>query len=376
MKKYIIIALAAVVAFTACTKTNPEEKKAEQISFQVANYVPATKANVSILPEVGDAGFNTMAYLRAAGSLNTYQEYFGENGENVKWDATKAEWAPVGGPYYWPKAEESVINFFSWFSNNGAPAVVNEANAASMTWTNKKVAETDNIMYADPAWHFKKNIKPATYGSTLGNAAGAATEGVPTLFHHALSQIALKAYLAKPADDEDTQWEVKISKAYFTKYFTTGTLALTATEPALTVTNTAQAWDASSAAWTIAATAAKDGSYGKEAAVAISAETKADADEVLKAGSVLPQSISGNTDAQLAFDLYIKTTYKNGASNEETVPVILALKDFTDVATWAMNTRYTYIIKVLLGENKIVFDPAVVEYLITDVEAEIAVNND
>ena len=142
------------------------------------------------------------------------------------------------------------------------------------------------------------------------------------------------------------------------------------------MTNTAQAWDASSAAWTIAATAAKDGSYGKDAAVAISAETKAAANEVLKAGSVLPQSISGNTDAQLAFDLYIKTTYKNGASNEETVPVILALKDFTDVATWAMNTRYTYIIKVLLGENKIVFDPAVVEYLITDVEAEMAVNND
>ena len=376
MKKYIVIALAAVVAFTACTKTNPEEKKAEQISFQVANYVPATKANVSILPEVGEAGFNTKAYLRAAGSLNTYQEYFGENGENVKWDATKAEWAPVGGPYYWPKAEASVISFFSWFDKNGKPEVVNSATATSMTWANRAVATNDNIMYADPAWHFKKNIKPATYGSTLGNAAGAATEGVPTLFHHALSQIALKAYLAKPEDDEDTQWEVKISNSAFSKYYTKGTLALTATEPALTVVNTAQAWDAESAAWTIASGAEKDGSYGKVDAVNITAEAKAEANEILAPGSVLPQSISGNADAQLAFDLYIKTTYKNGASNEETVPVILALKDFTEVATWAMNTRYTYIIKVLLGENKIVFDPAVVEYLIKDVEAEMAVNND
>lgn len=369
MKKYIIIALAAVVALAACTKTNPEEKKAEQISFQVANYVPATKANVSILPEVGEAGFSTKAYLRAAGSLDTYQEFFGANGETVKWNATKAEWAPVGGPYYWPKAEASVINFFSWFDNNGTPAVVNSATATSMTWADRAVATTDNIMYADPAWHFKKNTNPAAYG------LDGVSQGVPTLFHHALSQIALKAYLAKPEDDEDTQWEVKISNSAFSKYYTKGTLALTASEPALTVLNTAQAWDATSAAWTIASTAEKDGSYGKEAAVAITAEAKANADEILIPGSVLPQSISDNADAQLAFDLYIKTTYKNGASNEETVPVLLALKDFTEVATWAMNTRYTYIIKVLLGENKIVFDPAVVEYVIKDVEAEMAVNN-
>ena len=385
MKKYIIIALAAVVAFTACTKTNPEEKKAEQISFQVANYVPATKANVSILPEVLDAGFNTKAYLRAAGSLDTYQPYFGTNGENVKWNADKSEWAPVGGPYYWPKAEASVINFFSWFDKNGTPEVVNSATATSMTWADRAVATTDNIMYADPAWHFKKNNNPATYGSTLGNAAGAATEGVPTLFHHALSQIALKAYLAKPEDDTDTQWEVKISKAYFTKYYTTGTLALTATEPALTVINTAEAWDANSAAWTIAEGAAKDGSYGKEAEVEITAVTKAAANEVLAAGSVLPQVFQEtaegateptvvNGEAQLAFNIYIKTTYKNGVSNEETFPVVVPLTDF-DLNAWAMNTKCTYFIKIALGENQILFDPAVVEYLISDVETEMTVND-
>ena len=45
MKKYIVIALAALVAFAACTKVNPEEKKAEKISFQVATYMTKAQGN-------------------------------------------------------------------------------------------------------------------------------------------------------------------------------------------------------------------------------------------------------------------------------------------------------------------------------------------
>jgi hypothetical protein len=40
-----------------------------------------------------------------------------------------------------------------------------------------------------------------------------------------------------------------------------------------------------------------------------------------------------------------------------------------------MNTKCTYFIKIALGENQILFDPAVVEYLISDVETEMTVND-
>ena len=45
MKKYFFLAAAALVAMCACTKTVVNEAPDQAIGFNVASYVPQTKAN-------------------------------------------------------------------------------------------------------------------------------------------------------------------------------------------------------------------------------------------------------------------------------------------------------------------------------------------
>lgn len=358
MKKYIVIALAALVAFAACTKTNPEEKKSEKISFQVANYVPQTKANVSILPET--TTFKSYAYLDAQGSGNTLQNFFPATGETITWNATNKEWAP-SIEYYWPKSSKSNISFFSWYDKAGAaPAVTtgNTTTAWTMKWTNREVGATDNIMYADPAWHF--NLNKEVY------KLDGVKEGVTTLFHHALAKVCVKAYVAAPESSSAT-WKVEIGNLDLKKFYTKGNLSLTAAaEPASTTFNTVGSW--ATAAWEKTTDAAANGSYTADSAVEITATTAAGANLLLPAASttstltdltVMPQTTTG---IELAFDVKITTTYTSGASNVETLPIIVALPTFGPEA-WAMNYKYTYIIKVVPSASKILFDPAVVDFI-------------
>ncbi len=66
MKKYFIIAVAAVAAMAACSKveTNLDNAPGNKITFQAANYATATKAGeVSVLNDF--TAFKSLAYLHA-----------------------------------------------------------------------------------------------------------------------------------------------------------------------------------------------------------------------------------------------------------------------------------------------------------------------
>ena len=91
MKKYFIIAVAALVASAACTKVETfDNTPGKKISFQVGNYAAQTKASVSFKDE--SESFKTRAFLHAEGvdlnadySVNgtSYQEFFGASGETI-----------------------------------------------------------------------------------------------------------------------------------------------------------------------------------------------------------------------------------------------------------------------------------------------------
>ena len=349
MKKFFIaIAALALVASAACTKTNPEEKKAEKISFQVANYMPQTKA-ISLI-EDGITSFQCKAFMYGEGvGTENMQDFFGANGEIITPDNTDdpTEWAP-SHEYYWPKSAKSYINFFSWYDTGAGPAVTN----GTMKWENRVIATGDNIMYADPAWHFQNN------DHSLYNK-NQVTKGVPTLFHHALAQVEFRAYATKLSNtDPAVTWTVKLTDIKIGKIVNKGTLSLTATEPAATELNTKGEWTGTPA-W-LASTAEADKGELSPADYTLT-ETAA---AFLANQSVLPQALAG---INLTFKLDITTNYAaveggaGAASNHEIIETTVPLTSFgTEAPTaWDLNTKYIYTLKVVPSENKVLFDPAV-----------------
>ncbi|MBP5373927.1 MAG: hypothetical protein J6Y31_03310 [Bacteroidales bacterium] len=345
MKKLIIIA-AAIAACVACAKS---EKASPDvlIKFQVADYKAQTKAGeVSLLADTDH--FTCKAFLHAEG-IATTQDFFGTDGETITYNGTNA-WEP-SHPYYWPKGEQSYINFVSYFDTGAGPTTVTET---SLEWAARTIGTGDNIMYADEAWHFKANNNPASYGKD------GVTEGVPTLFHHALAQIVIKTYATK-LEDTNATWEITIEDIELGDIYNKGTLSLTNTDP-----NTKDV-----VAWT--------GSWVTDTSVngnltpadkTIIATAKASADVILANQSVLPQSLTGVT---LDFKVRIVTTYKvGGNSNEELITKSVSLPDAAgfNTAAWAMNTKYAYYIKIDPVTNEVLFDPAVAEDWIDGGEAE------
>lgn len=340
MKKYFIAIAVAALALSACSKVEIKDSTPDQkITFQAANYVPQTKAGeVSFLNEfanASDAKFYSKAYMVGEGVSGT-QDFFGEK-ETITWNANAKEWAP-SHDYYWPKSTKSYVNFFSWYdsSTTAGPTVGN----GTMSWTNRTIGTGDNIMYADPAWHFQKNTNPATYGKDE------VKEGVPTLFHHALAQVVFNAYATKVESDVAT-WAIKLTDITIGKIYNQGTLSLTSTEPAATSFNVKGSWQANPA-WTTTGTSANlaPADYTVTATSA----------PFLANQSVLPQTLTG---VKLSFKLDITTTYKNGGqTNHEIIEKEIALTEFGPTA-WALNTKYIYTLKIVPSENRVLFDPAV-----------------
>ncbi len=354
MKKFFLaIAAVALVASASCTKVDPE-KKADKISFNVANYMPATKAPTSLIAD-GITSFQCKAWMIGEGVAG-YQSFFGANGETITPDneTNPTEWAP-SHVYYWPKSEESYINFFSYYDTGAGPDLSYSGSTFTMKWENRTIAAGDNIMYADPAWRFQNN------DNDIYDQDGV-TEGVPTLFHHGLAQVEFRVYAtALSQDDPEVSWTIKLTDMNL-EVANQGTLVLTATEPTSGY-NTKGNWDGTPA-WTATGTAGNIMPTTDFSVTATDAADATTAAKVLTATSVLPQDISAKN---LTFKLDITTTYGSGANavtNHEIISESIALGAggfATAGDAWKLNTKYIYTIKIATGDDltKVLFDPAV-----------------
>ena len=373
MKKYFIIAVAAVAAMAACSKVEANLDNAnapgQKITFQAANYATATKAGeVSVLNDF--TAFKCKAYLHAEGiDLNadgtvngtSFQNFFGADGETISVDNATAptEWAP-SHTYYWPKGTKSFVNFIGWYGKDGSgaestPTITYAYDGtaskykATLVWDYTSVAgnSTSNLLYADMAWRFKSNKNPAKYG------VSGASEGVPMLFHHALAQINVKAYadgtvLTGAVEDANASWTIVLENPKITTVYNAGTLTLTNEDPGTAATE--QEWTGS---W------AGTGSTGNITASNLNVDkiTKETANTLFNATCVVPQTIGA--DVLLTFNMRITTTYKTNPANPnvELIPVSIKLNDMGTTA-WALNTKYTYYLKIVPSQSVVLFDPA------------------
>lgn len=331
-----LLALAVV----SCTKVEPVPAVDQAISFAVGTYARQTK--VADVYETDNIDrFTSKAFLYANGATSG-SYYFGESGVTIQ--KTGTTWEPVR-TYYWPKASDSYINFVSWFDNGGTPSVATETQ---LSWVNRTVAATDNILFADEAWGFHANT--TTYY----------TAGVPTLFHHALSRIAFTAK-ASPLTDPDhagTSWAVTVDEAYLEAVHQAGTMQLTNAKPA--VTPATRAWNCAQPLYWTPTDAAADFS--------LSASTLAltDSDQDLLARrSILPQSLAN--DVVLVLTYTVTTTSNGSVTATETATRRIQMNQLLNgsnlrIQEWAPNKQYTYHITINPMIGQILLNPTVTDW--------------
>ena len=360
MKKYFLLAAAALTAFAACSKVEtPSVSQNNAISFRVANYAGKTKAPTSLVDE-GFTEFKTYAWFNSSSATN--QAFM--TPATVTWNATAKEWAPSDRVYYWPKT--GYINFFSFAGKHYPDAV--DLNASSQTeahyTTAITVATNDNILIADGAYGFFENN--TTYG------LDGVSEGVPTLFRHMLSRVKFDIKVdATDATDIKDHWKVTVNSATLS-YRNQGKLEVVfPATPTIELgadnkpTAAGQTLQYTSATWTPEAVANDTLSKVTDAVVVEADGTKAsDAEIIIDDSVVMPQDLA-TTDVTIALNYTLEHTYDGGTAISEVVPIAAtALTSFTPTITaWAPNTIYTYHIVIKpAADKRILFDPAVEEW--------------
>ena len=406
MKKYFIIAVAALVAGAACSKVeNVDNRPDKKISFEVANYSGQTKAAEdpgSVLAETNN--FKSKAWMHANGEA-TGTNFFGVEVtpgtdatsfvETVTYNGTDT-WEPEL-EYFWPKGAGSYINFVSWFATNGKnPSTISETvmnwgtAAAPMT-----IATDDNFLFADEAWRYTDNAETYKYDGV--------TKGVPTLFHHALAKVKFNLRLSTVTPSTKSIWDVEVQTVTF-KVGNNGYLALvnedkntTGTQPWKVGTTYSSGAAATSASigWARPASPAletivEDGGTGTDEFVKLqflnfqpttatsSAPFKTDSLTFLPERTVMPQIINGGV-VTFGMTFTIKIYHdadsdgvKDGAafSNE-----LITIEDTTNlyslvssIGEWKMNTKYIYNVTIDPVGRKVLFDPAVAEWNTVETE--------
>ncbi len=180
MEKNILIALAAGVALAACTKNEVRPVSTDQeITFETAVYKASSKALIATNKYPESATFGTVAYRESSGN----SKYFGP--AEVSYNSTKHYWSTTTA-YYWPVNDALTFMSYSPYKYQETGYTATPVNVTALYNTikfadyNVQDHQDTDLMVAD--------IKKAQKANTT-QVGGTWQKGVPTIFHHKLSQI-------------------------------------------------------------------------------------------------------------------------------------------------------------------------------------------
>lgn len=370
MKKSLLIAGLAYVALAACTKNEVVSVAPDQeITFQTAINKASTRALISSTAYPTDVPFGTVAYTEES----TPQNYI--NNSEVSFNGTKKYWSTATA-YYWPLSK--TLSFMSWSpfkyqetgSRDTPVTVTHEYN--KLTIDNYDVAahqETD-LMVADVA-------KGQTANTTQ---IPGWVKGVPTVFHHKLSQVikfnfqtvdtqnpsTVKDYANGHNGETGTEYqagdqqyyinEVSFKGLYFTGKYTYD--ATSATDPvseswATTGTTTA------STLWFKEQTENQTGKFsvGKYEPKKTSDAGVGETNQYLL---VLPQKFPTASGPTIHIKYTIHTYIDASTYSSETIESDINLYDIHTSHAWDMNKKITYTIS--LAKQRIYWAPSVVKW--------------
>ena len=380
MEKNILIALAAGVALAACTKNEVRPVSTDQeITFETAVYKASSKALIATNKYPESATFGTVAYRESSGN----SKYFGP--AEVSYNSTKHYWSTTTA-YYWPVNDALTFLSYSPYKyqesdhSSTAIAVTDSYNKLAISDYDVAAHQVTDLMVAD--------IQKGQMANTTQDG-GTWQKGVPTVFHHKLSQIVAINFQTVDTQAPNTKHdyanghtgesgseyeagdqqfflnEVSLCKTCFT-----GSYEYTYDDATSAVTKDA---------WTKGSTLVDKTLWFTEpagypnAVKFVGGEIKpqrtkntgelADNNYIL----ILPQKFDTYApgDESTVPHLYIKYTVRtyyaaDGYSDEEIETVVPLYDIHSTDHTWAMNKKITYNFK--LTKQRIYWDPQVVNW--------------
>ncbi len=356
MKKFFIIAAAAVVALAACTKTEADKTAFEQnrvINFNTVTK-KATKAPISGAVYTSDLpAFGVFAYYLASGNWNTAAanssavSYMSD--VEVEFDDDLDIWAP-SSTYYWPL--EGKLTFIAYSPKTAATATFSNAGVLTLTGftVNTTVASQVDLLYSAIAADKTQN---ESYYVDSANSKNSETsgdnKGVNIVFKHALSQVIFKA---KAADDVyDAGLSFKVDAI---------TVNAASTATSMTVTNPTEAQVAANiTTWNTPGTnvnfAVRSTAFPEAANTYL---TKTLSDPIGDALLMIPTTFSSTVPT-----LTVNYTAYRIADNVSlgSKSVTIEFEDIDDIITaWQAGKKYEYDLTIDL--QKIYFNPSITEW--------------
>lgn len=389
MKKYLLIAATACVALAACTKNEVKPVVADQeITFETAVYKASSKALISTTTYPNTATFGTVAYKESTGK----DKYFGP--EEVSYNSTQHYWSTATA-YYWPVNDALTFMSYSPFKYQesgytATPVNVTESyNTIKFDDYNVQDHQDTDLMVAD--------IKKAQKANTT-QQGGTWQKGVPTIFHHKLSQIVAINFQTVDTQDPNTKHDyANTHDGTESKKYMAGDQQFFLNEVALCKTCFTGSYeytydDASSAvtkdAWTKGSTIVDKTLWYTELSGYPNAAGKFRGGEIVPPRTdntgayatnnyilILPQTFESYTlgNESNVPHIYIKYTVRtyyadnklttdNDGFSDETIEAVVPLYDIhsTTDYTWAMNKKITY--NFNLTKQRIYWDPQVVNW--------------
>ena len=340
MKKYFILAAAALVTLASCMKNqlDPASQTTRKINFSTV----AGKATKSPLSgttyKTTDPHFGVYCFALTTGTWaansSTSQLYM-DKVEVSYVDADKI-WEP-SSTYFWPLSGTLTFTGFS---------PISEASKVSYVKADKQLVVTDYVAAATTAaqtdlmWaNTQKDLQDnqATYTSESETST---LKGVNMVFHHALSQVIFKVKKASGLED----YIVTVNSITFNA-MSTGTL---------TVTDDSPVWGA--------ATVKAD--YTSEGSNVVAPAFASEFAVFGNANMMVPQTLTA-ANPLVANDQKFVITYslRKGDVDLGQKSVTVALRT-ADVTAWDQNKIYNY--NIVIDLNKIYFNPTMVDWVNAD----------
>lgn len=358
MKKFFILAAAALVTLAACSKNEADTTAYEQsrvINFNtVAN--KATKAPITgTVFASTNAPFGVFAYYLAEGNWNTAAANSSAvsymNDVEVAFNDTKDIWAP-SSTYYWPL--EGKLTFIAYWPKDAATAAFSNAGVLTLTnfTVNTTVANQVDLLYSAIAADKTQNDAYYVDSANSKNSETAeGDKGVNIKFKHALSQVIFKAKTADEVYDAGLSFKVN-----------TITVNAASTATSMTVTNPTDAQLAENiTTWTAPGTKVNFAASATAfPAAANTYLTKTLSDPIGDPLLMIPVTAFAGTDPTVTinYTLYRISDNQSLGSKEVTIH----FDDVDDVITeWKAGKKYVYNFTIDL--QKIYFNPTITDWV-------------
>lgn len=341
MKK-IFLALAAVAALAACSKSEVQYEPAGEITFTpVAKNI--TKAMMEGTKFNTAEQFNVWAYYNPTVTANSdidgwVAEYNTTNGakpyiedKTFAYDKSYSLWAGVT-PYFWPKVGTLAFAGYHPTTANAEYTLSSEKNEMTFSdvkrsWVSAETTNAEDLMYFNLTQCYSKN-------------------NVTAVFKHALSWLTVN--LATTQKTLDAKATIKVNSVKFTDVYPQGD-GVVANQATI--------------AWTPEETKEEIDVVESEVTLTVDAQKQ-------KEPLFIPQTMAGN----LVVNYTISST-DNSSFTENKVITLSGMKDSNGNSLSAWDPAKHYIYNIVISTEEILIDASVADWATVEIPVEIPETN-